>query len=91
MIDMFDVFMIVLIVLQDLQLEYVYGYRGFDFRNNLYYINDGVDIVFYVVGVGIVQNLFIGKKGFILLFILNIYVIINKIILVFFFLENDVL
>lgn len=54
--------MIVLIVLQDLQLEYVYGYRGFDFRNNLYYINDGVDIVFYVVGVGIVQNLFIGNR-----------------------------
>lgn len=52
----------ILIVLQDLQLEYVYGYRGFDFRNNLYYINDGVDIVFYVVGVGIVQNLFIGNR-----------------------------
>ncbi|WAR18910.1 EMAL6-like protein [Mya arenaria] len=25
----------------DLQLEYIYGYRGFDSRNNLHYVNDG--------------------------------------------------
>lgn len=62
MIDMFDVFMTVLIVLQDLQLEYVHGYRGFDSRNNLHYINDGADIVFHAAGAGIVQNLSTGNR-----------------------------
>ena len=50
---------------QDLQLEYVHGYRGFDSRNNLHYINEGADIVFHAAGAGIVQNLSTGRKGFI--------------------------
>lgn len=91
MIDMFDVFMTVLIVSQDLQLEYVHGYRGFDSRNNLHYINDGADIVFHAAGAGIVQNLSTGKKGSTLLFTLNIHVTTNKSTSVFLFLENDVL
>lgn len=51
----------ILIVSQDLQLEYVHGYRGFDSRNNLHYINDGADIVFHAAGAGIVQNLSTGN------------------------------
>lgn len=50
---------------QDLQLEYIHGYRGFDSRNNLHYINEGADIVFHAAGAGIVQNLSTGIKGFI--------------------------
>ena len=38
----------------------MYGYRGFDTRNNLYYVNDGTDIVFHAAGAGIVQNLSTG-------------------------------
>lgn len=91
MIDLFDVFMTVLIVPQDLQLEYVHGYRGFDSRNNLHYINDGADIVFHAAGAGIVQNLSTGTKGSTLLFTLNIHVTTNKTTSVFLFLENDVL
>lgn len=60
---MCDVFMTALIVLQDLQLEYVHGYRGFDSRNNLHYINDGADIVFHAAGAGIVQNLSTGNRS----------------------------
>ncbi|KAK3093757.1 hypothetical protein FSP39_019782 [Pinctada imbricata] len=48
----------------DLQLEYIHGYRGFDARDNLYYINDGADIVFHTAGAGIVQNLSTGKQSF---------------------------
>lgn len=53
----------ILIVSQDLQLEYVHGYRGFDSRNNLHYINDGADIVFHAAGAGIVQNLSTGNRS----------------------------
>ena len=45
---------------QDLQLEYVHGYRGFDSRDNLHYVNDGADIVFHAAGAGIVKNLSTG-------------------------------
>ncbi|XP_071162130.1 echinoderm microtubule-associated protein-like 6 [Mytilus edulis] len=48
----------------DLKLDYVYGYRGFDSRNNLYYVNDGTDIVFHAAGAGIVQNLSSGQQSF---------------------------
>lgn len=36
-----------------LQLEWVYGYRGHQCRNNLYYTAVG-DIVYFVAGVGVV-------------------------------------
>ncbi|XP_021339657.1 echinoderm microtubule-associated protein-like 6, partial [Mizuhopecten yessoensis] len=48
----------------DLQLDYVFGYRGFDSRNNLHYINDGADIIFHTAGAGIVQNLSSGHQSF---------------------------
>lgn len=38
-----------------LRLEWVYGYRGHQCRNNLYY-NVGKDVVYFVAGVGIVYN-----------------------------------
>ncbi|XP_046338524.1 echinoderm microtubule-associated protein-like 6 isoform X1 [Haliotis rufescens] len=48
----------------DLQLEYIHGYRGFDARSNLCYMNDGADIVFHAAGAGIVQNLSSGSQSF---------------------------
>ncbi|KAL5008221.1 hypothetical protein ScPMuIL_013802 [Solemya velum] len=48
----------------DLQLEYIHGYRGFDSRSNLHYVNDGSDIVFHAAGAGIVQNLSTGSQSF---------------------------
>lgn len=47
-------------ILQDLRLEYIHGYRGFDSRSNLHYVNDGSEIVFHAAGAGIVQNLSTG-------------------------------
>ena len=38
-----------------LELEYVYGYRCHDARNNLFYGADG-SIVYHAAGVGIVMN-----------------------------------
>ncbi|KAH3854417.1 hypothetical protein DPMN_096959 [Dreissena polymorpha] len=48
----------------DLQLEYIYGYRGFDARDNLHYVNDGADIVYHAAGAGIVKNLSTGSQSF---------------------------
>ncbi|XP_055878559.1 echinoderm microtubule-associated protein-like 6 isoform X2 [Biomphalaria glabrata] len=48
----------------DLQLEYIHGYRGFDARSNLFYVNDGADIVFHAAGTGIVQNLATSTQSF---------------------------
>ncbi|XP_041352370.1 echinoderm microtubule-associated protein-like 6 isoform X2 [Gigantopelta aegis] len=53
-----------MIQVSDLQLEHVHGYRGFDARSNLYYINDGADIVFHAAGACIVQNLSSGVQSF---------------------------
>lgn len=38
-----------------LQLEWVYGYRGYQCRNNLYYTASN-EIVYFVAGVGVVCN-----------------------------------
>lgn len=38
-----------------LKLEWVYGYRGHQCRNNLYYTNTK-EIVYFVAGVGVVYN-----------------------------------
>ena len=35
----------------------VLGFRGFDCRNNLHFLNDGADIVYHAAGAGIVLNL----------------------------------
>lgn len=46
--------------LQELALDHVFGYRGFDCRNNLHYLNDGADIIFHTAAAGVVQNLSTG-------------------------------
>ena len=38
-----------------LVLEWVYGYKGHHCRNNVFYTGDG-EIVYFVAGVGIVQD-----------------------------------
>ena len=50
--------------LQELELDMVFGFRGFDCRSNLHYINDGTDIVYHAAGAGIVLNLSSGTSGF---------------------------
>lgn len=49
--------------MQELALDHVFGYRGFDCRNNLHYLNDGTDIIFHTAAAGIVQNLSTGDQG----------------------------
>ena len=48
-----------------LSLEWVYGYRGHQVRSNLFY-NESKEIVYFVAGVGIVQNLQEHKQRFFL-------------------------
>ena len=40
---------------QDLTLEHVHGYRGFDTRNNVHYLTEG-EIVYHTAATGIVFN-----------------------------------
>lgn len=40
-----------------LNLKFIHGYRGFDCRDNLFYINDGTCIVYHAAAAGIVFNL----------------------------------
>ena len=47
-----------------LQLEMVLGFRGFDCRSNLHYINDGADIVYHAAGAGVVLNLASTQQSF---------------------------
>ncbi|KAK9412191.1 echinoderm microtubule-associated protein-like 6 [Crotalus adamanteus] len=51
-------------VVEELCLDHVFGYRGFDCRNNLHYLNDGADIIFHTAAACIVQNLSIGSQSF---------------------------
>ena len=43
-----------------LELEYIIGYRGFDTRDNLHFVNDNNDIVYHAAAVCIVQNISTG-------------------------------
>ncbi|KAK1333069.1 hypothetical protein QTO34_006603 [Cnephaeus nilssonii] len=45
---------------EELALDHVFGYRGFDCRNNLHYLNEGADIIFHTAAAGVVQNLSTG-------------------------------
>ena len=47
-----------------MELDCIYGYRGFDCRSNLQYLNDGMDIVYHAAGCGIVLNLSTGNQCF---------------------------
>lgn len=51
------------VCVQELALDHVFGYRGFDCRNNLHYLNDGADIIFHTAAAGVVQNLSTGSFG----------------------------
>lgn len=46
-----------------LRLEWVYGYRGHQCRNNLYY-TAAKEVVYFVAGVGVVYNSNDGKQKF---------------------------
>ena len=48
-----------------LRLEWVYGYRGHQCRNNVFY-NAAKDVVFFVAGVGVVYNVREHKQSFFL-------------------------
>lgn len=48
-----------------LRLEWVYGYRGHQCRNNLYYTASG-EVVYFVAGVGVVYSVGEGKQRFFL-------------------------
>ncbi|MBN3309055.1 EMAL6 protein, partial [Amia calva] len=51
-------------LVEELVLEHVFGYRGFDCRNNLHYLNDGTDIIFHTAAAAILQNLSTGTQSF---------------------------
>ncbi|XP_048374588.1 echinoderm microtubule-associated protein-like 6 isoform X9 [Sphaerodactylus townsendi] len=51
-------------LIEELALDHVFGYRGFDCRNNLHYLNDGADIIFHTAAACIVQNLSTGSQTF---------------------------
>ena len=48
-----------------LRLEWVYGYRGHQCRNNLYYTASG-EVVYFVAGVGVVYNVAEKRQRFFL-------------------------
>nr|CAB3242507.1 echinoderm microtubule-associated protein-like 6 [Phallusia mammillata] len=48
----------------NLELHHVFGYRGFDCRNNLHYLDDCQQVVYHAAGAGIVQNLSSGQQTF---------------------------
>ncbi|XP_065115366.1 echinoderm microtubule-associated protein-like 6 isoform X2 [Paramisgurnus dabryanus] len=51
-------------IVEELSLDHVFGYRGFDCRNNLHYLNDGADIIFHTAAAAIIQNLSAGTQSF---------------------------
>ncbi|KAK1171259.1 echinoderm microtubule-associated protein-like 6 isoform X3 [Acipenser oxyrinchus oxyrinchus] len=51
-------------LVEELVLEHVFGYRGFDCRNNLHYLNDGADIIFHTAAAAMVQSLSTGTQSF---------------------------
>ncbi|XP_039593751.1 echinoderm microtubule-associated protein-like 6 isoform X2 [Polypterus senegalus] len=51
-------------LIEDLLLDHVFGYRGFDCRNNLHYLNDGADIIFHTAAAAVLQSLSTGTQSF---------------------------
>lgn len=43
--------------IKGLKLSYIHGYRGFDCRDNLFYINDGTSVVYHAAAAGIVLDM----------------------------------
>uniref|UniRef100_A0A3P9B4X6 Uncharacterized protein n=1 Tax=Maylandia zebra TaxID=106582 RepID=A0A3P9B4X6_9CICH len=50
--------------LQDLILDHVFGFRGFDCRNNLHYLNDGAEIVYHTAVKRVCLRVFAGTQSF---------------------------
>ncbi|XP_042565417.1 echinoderm microtubule-associated protein-like 6 isoform X9 [Clupea harengus] len=51
-------------LVEDLVLDHVFGFRGFDCRNNLHYLNDGADIVYHTAATALVHSLSTGTQTF---------------------------
>ncbi|XP_061915415.1 echinoderm microtubule-associated protein-like 6 isoform X1 [Entelurus aequoreus] len=51
-------------VVEDLVLDHIFGFRGYDCRNNLHYLNDGADIVYHTAATAIVHSLSTGNQSF---------------------------
>uniref|UniRef100_A0A3B5AX58 Echinoderm microtubule-associated protein-like 6 n=1 Tax=Stegastes partitus TaxID=144197 RepID=A0A3B5AX58_9TELE len=51
-------------LVEDLILDHVFGFRGFDCRNNLHYLNDGAEIVYHTAATAIVHSLSTGTQSF---------------------------
>nr|XP_021335612.1 echinoderm microtubule-associated protein-like 6 [Danio rerio] len=49
---------------EELSLDHVFGYRGFDCRNNLHYLNDGADIIFHTAAAAVIHSLSAGTQSF---------------------------
>ncbi|CAF0889090.1 unnamed protein product [Brachionus calyciflorus] len=47
-----------------LKLSHIHGYRGFDCRDNLFYINDGTCIVYHAAAAGIVYDIAKNEQSF---------------------------
>ncbi|TRY96368.1 hypothetical protein DNTS_033743 [Danionella cerebrum] len=50
--------------IEELSLEHVFGYRGFDCRNNLHYLNDGAEIIFHTAAAAVIHSLTAGTQSF---------------------------
>ncbi|UJR16486.1 hypothetical protein I4U23_003389 [Adineta vaga] len=48
----------------DLQLDHIHGYRGFDCRDNLFYLADNESIVYPAAGAGVVHHIREGTQKF---------------------------
>ncbi|CAF3456731.1 unnamed protein product [Rotaria socialis] len=48
----------------DLELHHIYGYRGFDCRDNLFYLVDNESIVYPAAGAGVIHNIRRGTQKF---------------------------
>lgn len=46
-----------------MRLDHIFGYRGFDTRNNLHYLPNG-NIVYHAAGAGIVRDMANGTQSF---------------------------
>ncbi len=49
---------------QDLELDHIHGYRGFDCRDNLFYLADNESIVYPAAGAGVVHHIRRGTQKF---------------------------
>ncbi len=50
--------------IQDLELDHIHGYRGFDCRDNLFYLADNESIVYPAAGAGVVHHIRRGTQKF---------------------------